>query len=184
MRAGEAMADNRILSRKIAFTTPWFDVVAKQTSNDTQPFYALRMTDYVSVVAFTKADELVLVRQYRPVVERYTIELPSGHVEANETPQKAAERELEEECGLVGTMKLLGTLISDTGRNENRLWCYLAQEVLPANPRHVAEIGVQRLFVPRNEIGALIRESRLEHALDLAALMLVFTNHVGLISAR
>src|SRR5205814_662663 len=111
-----------IVERKVEFATPWFELVAKRVEGEKAPYYALRMTDYVAVVAVTGEKELVLVRQYRPAVERFTLELPSGHVEKNETPEEAAKRELVEECGLeAGTMELLGKLISDTGRNENRL---------------------------------------------------------------
>lgn len=45
-------------------------------------------------------EELVLVRQTRPVTEEQTLELPSGKIEPGETPAEAAARELAEECGL------------------------------------------------------------------------------------
>src|SRR5205823_1799389 len=118
-----------ILSRKTEFSTPWFELVSKQVAGQSAPYYALKMQDYVTVIAFTEKRELVLVRQYRPAVERHTLELPSGLVEKNETPEQSGRRELTEECGLIASeMELLGTLISDTGRNENRLWCYFASK--------------------------------------------------------
>ena len=88
-----------ITSRSIEFTTPWFDLVAKRMNAVDPPYYSLRMLDYVSVIALTTERQVVLVRQYRPAVERYTLELPSGHVEADETPEQSAHRELAEETG-------------------------------------------------------------------------------------
>ena len=177
-----ATGNDRIISKQIAFATPWFEVVAKRTAGDAYPYYALRMTDYVSVVAFTPADDLVLVRQYRPVVERYTLELPSGHVEKNETPLESAKRELAEECGLTGEVfELVGTLISDTGRNENRLWCYLARKVFPT-PDFKPEPGLERILVPRCEVSRILATGQLDHALNLAALMMAVARHgAGLI---
>jgi 8-oxo-dGTP pyrophosphatase MutT (NUDIX family) len=53
----------------------------------------------VVVVALDGGD-LVLVRQSRPGAKGKTLELPSGKLEAGETPAEAAARELAEECGL------------------------------------------------------------------------------------
>jgi ADP-ribose pyrophosphatase len=167
-----------ILNRKTEFTTPWFELVSKQVAGQSAPYYALRMQDYVTLVAFTEKAELVLVRQYRPAVERHTLELPSGHVEKDETPEQAARRELAEECGLEAReLELLGTLISDTGRNENRLWCYLAPEALPLAAGYVAEPHVERILLPRSRLPELLANAELEHALDLAVLMLAVVRH-------
>ena len=47
-------------------------------------------------------DEIICVKQYRPPVDGYTIELPAGLIDANEDPAKAAEREFTEETGYIG----------------------------------------------------------------------------------
>ena len=64
----------QIVDRKVEFETPWFQLVSKRVAGESAPYYALRVQDYVCVVAFTAQDELVLVRQYRPAVERHTLE--------------------------------------------------------------------------------------------------------------
>jgi 8-oxo-dGTP pyrophosphatase MutT (NUDIX family) len=46
--------------------------------------------------------ETLLVEQYRPPVGRVTVEFPAGLIDAGETPQDAALRELREETGFVG----------------------------------------------------------------------------------
>lgn len=46
--------------------------------------------------------ETLLVEQYRPPVERKTIEFPAGLIDIGETPSQAALRELREETGYVG----------------------------------------------------------------------------------
>lgn len=168
----------QIVDRKIEFETPWFQVVAKSVAGESAPYYSLRMQDYACVVAFTNRDELVLVRQYRPAVERHTLELPSGHVEPKEPPAESARRELAEECGLdAPRLELLGTLISDTGRNENQLWCYFAARVLPRGADYVPEPGVERILVPRAKVPELIARAEFDHALHLAALMLAVVKH-------
>src|SRR5258708_6222853 len=143
----------QIVDRKMEFSTPWFQLISKRVAGNASPFYSLRMLDYVSVVAFTPSDEIILVRQYRPAVERFTLELPSGHVEKDEPPADAARRELAEECGFDAPhLELLGTLLSDTGRNENRLWAYFAGVVSPLATGHVPEAGVERVLLPRMKL--------------------------------
>src|SRR5204863_2311563 len=162
----------QILDRKIEFATPWFQVVAKQVTGQSAPYYALRLQHYVCIVALTPHDELVLVRQFRPAVERYTLELPSGHVETNETPALSARRELAEECGFdAPEPELLGALLSDAGRLDNRLWCFLAAGVSPLNGGYVPEPGVERILVPRARVPELLVEGQFDHALHLAALL-------------
>ncbi|ORZ25911.1 NUDIX hydrolase domain-like protein [Absidia repens] len=43
--------------------------------------------------------QLLLVVQYRPAIEKYAIEFPSGLIDPNETVVNAAHRELKEETG-------------------------------------------------------------------------------------
>jgi ADP-ribose pyrophosphatase len=168
----------QIVDRKVEFVTPWFQLVSKRVAGESAPYYALRVQDYVCVVAFTDQDELVLVRQYRPAVERHTLELPSGHVEPNEPPAESARRELAEECGLdAPRLELLGTLISDSGRNENKIWCYLAAKVSPLGADYVPEPGVERILVPRVKLPELIATAEFDHALHMGALMLAVLRH-------
>jgi ADP-ribose pyrophosphatase len=168
----------QIVDRKVEFETPWFQLVSKHVAGEPAPYYALRVQDYVCVVAFTAQDELVLVRQYRPAVERDTLELPSGHVEPDEPPAESARRELAEECGLdAPRLELLGPLISDSGRNENKIWCYYAPQVLPLGPDYVPEPGVERILVPRASIPSLIARAEFDHALHVGALMLLVMKH-------
>ena len=53
----------------------------------------------VAIVALTKRGGLVLVRQYRPPVRKWLLEIPAGTVEPGEPLLAAAKRELLEETG-------------------------------------------------------------------------------------
>lgn len=56
--------------------------------------------DGVIVIPITSGNEVVLVKQYRPAINDYIYELPSGMVDKDENFEYAAKRELFEETGL------------------------------------------------------------------------------------
>ena len=76
---------------KVVFSVPWFDVVARKAEGSASPYYILRTCDHVTVLAATAEGPLLMVRQYRPAVERETLELPSGHVEEGELPEASCQ---------------------------------------------------------------------------------------------
>jgi ADP-ribose pyrophosphatase len=159
-------------SRRTVFATDWFSLEEKQLSTGGEPYFALKCADYISVVALNNNDELLLVRQYRPAVEAYTLELPSGHVESGETPLAAAARELTEETGYVAnTMEEMAVVHTDTGRLSNRLFCFFAK-VRPSSDAWRPEPDLELVTISRTEMLRSIKSSRpmLNDALCLAAL--------------
>ena len=63
--------------------------------------------DGVGIVALLHkptGPEIILQKQYRPPIDKVVIEVPAGLVDANETAEEAAVRELREETGYVGVM--------------------------------------------------------------------------------
>jgi ADP-ribose pyrophosphatase len=167
----------KITQQIVEYRNPWFDVLAKDvTSGDTMNtsrYYMIRPADYVVILAVTEAGEIILVRQYRPAIEDYTLELPSGHVEPGEEPAVTAARELLEETGYAAKdLEFLGDLAPDTGRLANKLWCYSAQAVRLAKGTPVGEPGIEMLLHPKKQLSNLIATGQLRHAHDLAVIAL------------
>lgn len=55
--------------------------------------------EFTVVLPITDQGKVVVARQFRPGPERYFDDFPGGFVDANETPQQSAEREMLEETG-------------------------------------------------------------------------------------
>ena len=130
------------LKTEIAFTTPWLEVVAKTMQAGEEPYYSLRLPEYVAVVALTPDERILLVRQYRPAVEQFTLELPSGLVDPGETPEQTARRELVEETGHTAEVAPLGAMFVDSGRMNNRIWGFVAAGARPVDS-YQAEPGIE-----------------------------------------
>ncbi len=159
--------DPRVTSSCIVYQTPWFQIVAKEGIGFEQPYYVLSTTDYVTVVPITHDGIVMFIRQYRPALEAFTLELPGGHRDAGEKPEETALRELREETGCRALeLTSLGALAPDTGRMANHLWAFSAKVETVGLP----EQGVELQPWPITDVARLIRDGELRHALDIAVL--------------
>ena len=91
--------------------------------------YIEHRTGASAVVAALPGDKLLLVRQYRPAVERYTWELPAGGRGEDEDFEAAAMRELTEETGYTSKeFTHLMTLNSTPAFCNEKIEIYLASD--------------------------------------------------------
>jgi len=172
--------EHRIVARREVLKTPYFALVAKEVAGGkpNDPYYAVDTLDYVTVVALTMSQELVLVRQFRPVVEALCLELPSGHVDPGETPEQSARRELFEETGYTAdAFEQVCHAKPDIGRLGNRMWAFFARGAKPAGEPWTPEPGVERLLCSGPRFRELLKNGEFDHALHLAALLMVLVKH-------
>jgi ADP-ribose pyrophosphatase len=105
----------------------------------------VRPPDAVAVVPIDSYGMVHLVRQSRPAVGDVLLEIPAGLIDAGETPEETAERELIEEIGR-RPLKLI-PLVSyyhAEGYSTGRIWLFLAHglEQVPdfiPNPNEILE---------------------------------------------
>jgi ADP-ribose pyrophosphatase len=160
------------LKTEVAFATPWFEILGKTMRPGEEPYYSLRLPDYVSVVALTGEQRVLIVRQYRPAVERDTLELPSGLVDPGETPEEAARREVLEETGYEGgEWRVLGAMEPDTGRLGNRIWSCVAKGVRRVEGC-APEEGIAVETWSLDELAQAMADGRFRMALHVAVVMM------------
>ena len=130
----------------------------------------------VGVVA-VDGDDVVLVRQFRPTLERELLEIPAGMLDVEgESPLDAAVRELEEEAGLrpVGPVEQLCRYAVAPGLTDEWFEVFLVRAVTPcdARPQSAEEEAMTVERVALSDVPALIGSGQLEDAKTIIGLLL------------
>jgi 8-oxo-dGTP pyrophosphatase MutT (NUDIX family) len=150
------------------------DVVADPRTGHEQPRVIIDSPDWVNVIAVTREEQLVLIRQYRFGIEASTLEIPGGLVEPGEEPAVAAARELEEETGYVPARVVpLGWVHPNPAIQSNRCHSFLALDCVKAHEgRQDQGEDIRVELVPRGQAPRLIREGHITHSLVVVAFLL------------
>ena len=146
-------------------------------TGDERDFHVIQMVDWLMVVPITDAGKLVMVRQYRHGSRLVSLEVPGGlHDGAGERPEQGAVRELAEETGYGnagGKSLLIGELRPQPALFANRVWIYLARDVLPmTGPEPDAGEDIEVVLLDPHDIPARIAGGEINNAMTVAALAL------------
>lgn len=116
---------------------------------------------------------VALVRQYRHPAVRYLLEAPAGTLNRGERPEEGAARELEEELGFVaGNLEKLSEFFVSPGFCEEKMWLYLATEMMPTTQRLEEDELLDVVRLPLQQALEMITDGEIEDAKTIIGLML------------
>ena len=132
-----------------------------------------RGLEAVIVCAITKAQEVVLVREYMAGLHRYELALPKGRVDRGESLEHAADRELKEEAGF-GARKIqhMRELSIAPGQMAYSIHAMLATDLYEASLPGDEPEPLEVIHHPLNGIDDLIFSEQLSEARSIATLRL------------
>lgn len=118
-----------------------------------------------------EGDHVLLVRQPREAIERYTLELPAGKIDGGEDPLHCARRELAEEVGrAAATWRDLGGFYTAPAIITEFIHCFLATDLSPADGATADEDEeIEVISWPLADLATLI--ARVDDAKTLIGLM-------------
>ena len=156
-----------------------FDFIKNPRNGITEKKIILSGGNAVNVIALTSANEIVLVQQYRFGTASYTLELPGGLVDPDESLVKAAERELEEETGYTCGEKLipLGKIGQNPVFMDSYVHHFLALDVKLTKQQTLdAGENIEVILMPLEELKFRWQKGEIEHPHSVNALLRYFNS--------
>jgi 8-oxo-dGTP pyrophosphatase MutT (NUDIX family) len=116
----------------------------------------------VGIVPFTEDGAVIMIRQFRPPVNAYVIELPAGLCDQGETKEDAARRELLEETGYAAKeVHFLTEGPLSSGSSCEMLSVFVATGLTFAGIGNRDETeNIEVLKVPMDSLGPLLEDLR------------------------
>lgn len=126
-----------------------------------------------AVVPVTEDGRILMVRQYRNALDRYTLEIPAGALDAEDEPgMDCASRELEEETGYRSEkLEWLITLRTTVAFCNERIEVYVARDLIPTKQRLDEDEFIDLKAYSLEELKEKIFAGEIEDGKTVASLM-------------
>jgi len=127
-----------------------------------------------AIVPFDQDKNFWFIRQYRPAIDKYLLEIPAGLVEAGENPEDCAERETQEEIGYKpAKMTLLGEFYLAPGYSNEYMYMYLAEGLTKSKLVEDHDEYIEKIVsIPIDEVKQKLHENFFKDVKTIVGLQL------------
>jgi ADP-ribose pyrophosphatase len=163
-----------------------FHVFSIQTDTAVSPrtgkehdFHIIHSRDWINIIPITPDQKVVMVRQYRHGSREVTLEIPGGLADPEDTPEKAAARELLEETGYRAEQLIkIGKVNPNPALFDNDCYTFVARNIEKiGDPMPDQTEDIEVALVPLVDIPELIRKGKIDHAIVIGAFTHYFLRH-------
>ena len=126
-----------------------------------------------AVLPVTKDGKFLMVRQYRNALDRFTLEIPAGKLDAPDEPKiECAARELEEETGFRSeNLEFLMTVNTTVAFCDERIGVYIAKDLIPSKQHLDADESIDVEEWEVKDLLDLIYSGKMTDAKTIAAIL-------------
>ncbi|MHC1728140.1 MAG: NUDIX hydrolase [Syntrophobacteraceae bacterium] len=134
-------------------------------------YAVVRHPGSTGIVPLLDDGTVLMTLQYRHVIGRYILEIPSGTMEEGESPLRCAERELEEETGYrAKELVEIAAVHIMPAYSDELIHLYLARGLTPASQALDPDEIIQVMNHPLEELLRFIEEGKITDGLTILAL--------------
>ena len=165
------------VSSEVFHTNPfWTYKIDKYSLHDGKEasYYYCFTYGSVFIVPVTDIGKIIMVKQYRYLNDRFSIEFPGGSVKKDEQPSLSAHKELIEETGFEGDFEEIGIYNPCNGLTNEICHVFIARNLKPSMKYKKDEMeDFELLEYTFNEIEEMITANKIYDGMTLAAWSLV-----------
>lgn len=168
-----------LLKTVVCTVTSRHNTSADGTEGD---YIVMNAPDWVIVIPENK-DKFLMVKQWRHGEEALSIEFPGGVIDAGETPEEAARRELEEETGCkAGSLINLGKVNPNPALFNNHVHFFLARNLTSTGKQKLDDDEfINCMELTKREVLEGMGTGQFPHAIMGMALSLYIKHNKGVI---
>jgi len=168
----------KILSSEYLFRDLWFTVRKDKCETPggkiVDPYYVFEFPTWVTALAISEDNKVIMVRQYRHAIEDICLELPGGCVDnTDKTLQDSVARELLEETGYsFSNYSYLGKISPNPSTNNNWMHMFLATGGIKIKEQELdqnEEIDVE--LYSMDELKDLLRKNKIVQAMHVTCIL-------------
>ncbi len=138
-------------------------------------FLVFQFGDWVNVIAITKKNEIVMIKQFRHGNKRSELEIPGGLIDnSDRDPVSAGLRELLEETGYSGKKaELIASVYPNPALQNNLCHTILVSDAEKTNGKALEDCeDIETVLVSEESIEDMIADGLIAHSLVLNALQI------------
>ncbi|QNL52103.1 NUDIX hydrolase [Olivibacter sp. SDN3] len=166
----------KVLTSEYLIKAPWAvlrrDKCEMPNGHVVPEYYVLEYPNWVNIVALTKDNQVILVKQYRHGAGIESLEIPGGVIDEGEDAETAARREMLEETGYTfDQMEKIVELYPNPATSTNITTTFVARGGVKIREQALDDQEEIEVFlVSIDETKKLLKENKIPQALHAAAL--------------
>ena len=161
------------ISGSVKFTNKWWDYVIDKyflPNGKEGEYHYVHTPGSVFIIPVCDDGKIIMIRQYRYLNDRVSLELPGGGIKTGLSKEECAHNELIEETGFDGELEYVGFFNPYSGITDELCHVFIARKLLPSKkslPDESEEIEV--LHLTRVEVESKIQSNEIFNGMTMAS---------------